>query len=372
MNYRKQAVYCLFILAIWGITVFNPISVCATGSPATGIEEAKAAIENARQAGAEKNALADLTQARSWLAQAESEYARSRSLLSRSMKLIISDEAKTQEIQYLATMARITGQIAEAKARKTVVTTELKNTEKDLADYQGALDVLNRKSAEAEQARKIKAEAEAQQKTLEQARQEAAILESKKMKELEEARKKVADLEAVKQKEVTEANLKGQQLVSQKAKEEAELQTLQQKMATLDKTKAMLADAVKIRVATVKSIDKEILINIAAGNIFSTKNEIHTKGRSTLDEVASYLEKYQAGAVTIRCYSDNVGKAETQRVLTEKRARKVKDYLVDFHNISTDRIVAKGLGPSQPVAANSTASGRALNRRIEISIAISQ
>ena len=372
MNYRKQLVYCLFILAIWGTTAFNPVAVWATGSPATGIEEAKAAIENARQAGAEKNALADLTQARSWLSQAESEYAHSRSLLSRSMKLIISDEAKAREIQYLATMARITGQMAEAKARRTVVAEELKNTEKDLADYQAALDVLNRKSTEAEQARKVKAEAEAQQKTLEQARQEAAIFESKKMKELEEARKKVADLEAVKQQEVTEANLKGQQLVSQKAKEEAELQTLQQKMATLDKTNAMLADAVKIRGATVKSIEKDILINVTAGNVFSTKNEIHAKGRSTLDEVASYLKKYPARAVTIRCYSDNIGKAQTQRVLTEKRAQKVKDYLVDFHNISADRIVAEGLGSSQPVADNSTASGRALNRRIEIGIAISQ
>ncbi len=368
MNYRKQAVYCLFILAIWGITAFNPISVWATGSPATGIEEAKAAIENARQAGAEKLAQDDMTQARSWLAQAESEYARSRSLLSRSMKLIISDEAKIQEIQYLATMARITGQIAEAKARKAGVAAELKNAQKDLADYQAAVDLLNKKSAEAEVASKVKAQAEAEQKKLEQ----ATILESKKMKDLEEARKKVADLEAVKQKELSEANLNGQQLASQKAKEEAELQTLQQKMATLDKTNAMLADAVKIRGATVKSIDKEILINITAGNIFSTKNEIHAKGRSTLDEVASYLEKYQTGAVTIRCYSDNVGKAGAQRVLTEKRAQKVKDYLVDFHNISADRIVAKGLGPSQPVAENNTASGRALNRRIEIGIAISQ
>jgi outer membrane protein OmpA-like peptidoglycan-associated protein len=368
MNYRKQGVYCLFILAIWAITAFNPISVWATGSPATGIEEAKAAIETARQAGAEKIAQDDMTQARSWLAQAESEYARSRSLLSRSMKLIISDEAKTQEIQYLATMARITGQIAEAKAREAAVAAELKNVKKDLADYQAALDVLNKKSAEAEIASKVKAQAEAEQEKLEQ----AATVESKKMKELEEERKKVADLEAVKQKEVTEANLKGQQLDSQKAKEEAELQTLRQKTATLDKTKAMLADAVKIRGATVKSIDKEILINIATGNIFSTKNEIHAKGRSTLDEVASYMEKYQAGTVTIRCYSDNVGKAQTQRVLTEKRAQKVKDYLVDFHNISADRIVAKGLGPSEPVAENSTASGRALNRRIEIGIAISQ
>ena len=372
MGYRKQAVCCLFVLGIWGITVFNPITAWATGSSATSIGEAKAAIENARQAGAEKNAQDDLTQARSWLAQAEMEYAHSQSLLSRSIKLVMSDEAKNQEIQYLATMARIKSQIAEAKARKAAVDAELKNAQKDLADYQTTLDVLNKKLAEAELARKVKAQVEAEQKELEQAKQKATVLESQKMKELEEARKKLAVLETLKQKELTEANLKDQQLTSQKAKGEAELQALRQTMATLDKTKAMLADALKIPGATVKSIDKEILVNLAVKNIFSANDKINVKGRSTLDEVASYLKKYPAGAVIVRCHADNAGKAETNRVITEKRAQTVKNYLVGFHNISADRIVAKGLGSSQPVADNNTSSGRALNRRIEIGIAIGQ
>ncbi|HET6462034.1 MAG TPA: OmpA family protein [Syntrophales bacterium] len=395
MRYRKIALYSFFILAVWGISALSPVSALATGSstsgeetktpnasgsvavpatpsPATCIDEAKAAIENARQADAEKSAPGELTQARYWLMQAEKNYAHSRSLWSQSLKLIISDEAKTQEILYLATMARITAQTAEAKARKALVATELTNTAKDLADNQAMLDVLNKKLAEAELAKKVKAEAEAEQKKLEQARQEAAVLESKKMKELEEARKKAADLEAAKQKELSDANLKGQQLVSEKAKQEAELKTLQQKLAALDKAKAMLADAVKIPGATVKAVDKEIVINISASKIFSSKNEIHAKGKSTLDEVASYLKKYPEGAVMIRCYSDNAGKAEAQRLLTEKRAVKVKGYLVDFHNIAPDRIVAKGLGPTQPIADNSTASGRALNRRVEIGVAFGE
>jgi outer membrane protein OmpA-like peptidoglycan-associated protein len=350
--------------------VSSSVAVPATVSPATGIEEAKAAIENARQAGAEKSAPGELTQARYWLMQAESNYAHLRSLWSRSLKLIMSDEAKIQGILYLATMARITARTAEAKARKAVVAAELINTAKDLADYQATLGISNRKLAEAELAKKVKVEAEAEQKKLARARQEAAVLESKKMKGLEEARKKAADLEAAKQKELSEAHLKGQQLASEKAEQEAELKTLRQKLAALDKAKAMLADAVTIPGATVKAVDKEMLINLTANKIFSSKNEIHAKGRSTLDDVAGYLKQYPDGAVTIRCYSGNAGKAEAQKLITEKRARKMKDYLVDFHNISADRIIAKGLGAAQPVADNSTVSGRAQNRRIEISVAI--
>jgi outer membrane protein OmpA-like peptidoglycan-associated protein len=89
-----------------------------------------------------------------------------------------------------------------------------------------------------------------------------------------------------------------------------------------------------------------------------------------LNEVANYLKKYPTAAVKIRCYSDNTGRAETQKALTEKRAQIIKSYLVDFQNISPDRIIAKGFGGDRPVADNNTVSGRALNRRIEMALAI--
>lgn len=354
MIYGKQAFCFLFALTIWGMTAFNPITAFPAGSSTTSIEEAKAAIEIALQAGAEKNANDDLTQARYWLAEAEREYARSQSLFSQSIKLVISDEAKNQEIQYLATMAKIKGQVAEAKARNVAVSAELKNAQKDLADYRTTLDVLNKELAEGVTARRVKTQAEAQQK------------------ELEEARKKVATLETLKQKELNDANLKDQQLTSQKAKQEAELHALQQTKESLDKTKAMLADASKIPGATVKLTEKEILITLTANNIFSSKDKIHYKGMSTLNEVAIYLKRYPAGTITVHCYADNTGKAKTNLDLTEKRAQKVKDYLVDFRNISADRIIAEGLGSSQPIADNNTASGRVLNRRIEIDVPIGQ
>jgi len=134
----------------------------------------------------------------------------------------------------------------------------------------------------------------------------------------------------------------------------------------------MTADAAKISDVTVIPVDTGVLITAAVGNIFSIKNDIIPRGKSLLDQVAGYLEKYPAGAVTISCYTDNVGKADKNRLLTEKRAQKVKDYLVDFHNIAADRIAVKGMGSTQPVADNNTAAGRSLNRRVEIGVTVEQ
>jgi outer membrane protein OmpA-like peptidoglycan-associated protein len=366
MNADVKKPRYFFVLLIVALTALHAVPVRAADQPVTGIDEAKAAIETARQAGAEKTASNDITQARYWLSQAESEYAGTRSIFSRGIHLVVSNDAKIKEIQYLATMAGITARIAEAKARKASASDELKSTQKDLADYRAALEVLNKKSAEVEKAEKIKAQAEAERLKLAQ----EAALQKKKMQELDQAKQNIEDLEAMKRKELSDANQNRQQLAAQKAKEEAELQSLQQKAAMLDKTKAMFADAAKLPRATVFLIQKEILIRMKAGDLFASKNKIHTKGRSALDEVAGFLKKYPDGNVAVRCYDDNTGKAGTKRALTETRARAVKDYLVDFQNIPAERISAEGKGSADPTADNNTASGRAANKRVEISVAI--
>jgi outer membrane protein OmpA-like peptidoglycan-associated protein len=389
MKECKRLICSMVLIGLGIMAVLFPLTARGAENTATAIAEAKAVIEQARQAGAEKNAPAELAQARSWLVQAEKEYEASQSVLSRTVKLVVSNEAQTREILYLADMARTKGRIAEAHAKKAAVVDELKEVRKDLADFQSSLEVLNKNLAEAEKAKGVQAEAEVQLKALAQAKQEVAELGQQKKRELEETQKKSAELEALRQKELQQARLQEaqkasdkEQLSSQKQKDAAEIKareeqlaaerqkmaSMQKKIAAMEREKAMFADAAKIPRATVRTTDRETVISLPVLHLFSSKNEIHSDGKAILENVGAYLKKYDARKITIRGYADNVGKAAANQSLSEKRAQKVKEYLVIYQNIPAAEITAEGLGSEQPVAGNTTEAGRALNRRMEIGI----
>jgi len=57
--------------------------------------------------------------------------------------------------------------------------------------------------------------------------------------------------------------------------------------------------------------------------------------------------------------------------LSRERAQSVASYLAS-NGVSSARISAMGVGPSQPIASNDTADGRAQNRRVEINLRPSQ
>ena len=84
-----------------------------------------------------------------------------------------------------------------------------------------------------------------------------------------------------------------------------------------------------------------------------------------LDGVASILMKNPEMEVEVQGHTDNKGTAEYNQWLSEKRAQKVKDYLVS-KGVDPSRLEAKGYGFTQPVASNDTAEGRAQNRRVEL------
>jgi outer membrane protein OmpA-like peptidoglycan-associated protein len=58
----------------------------------------------------------------------------------------------------------------------------------------------------------------------------------------------------------------------------------------------------------------------------------------------------------------------TNRDLSQRRAESVRTYLIS-RGFPSDKIQARGMGPDRPVAENSSAEGRANNRRVEIVIA---
>ncbi|NWF57610.1 MAG: OmpA family protein [Syntrophaceae bacterium] len=385
----------LFLLFLGSSLVFLSKASAAT-TPTMIIEEAKFAIDQARRAGADKEALDDLVAARSWLSQAEKEYEAKKGFLAR----LTSSEAKDREIIYLGTMAKLKAQTAEAKAKKVSVLTSLKDSRRELSDYQNAVEVMKKKLAEVEKAREIQAKAEEERKALEEVRRKAAELEEQKKRELLEAQRRAAELEALKQKEIqasrleesarlaqkerelAEAKLKAEQMAAQQAREAAELKAkeerltiereklvvLQKKAEALAREKTMLSEAGKIPRAVVKAGDQEIVITLLAINLFTPSTEISESGQEILDQVGTFLKKYPEHKIVLRGHTDSTGSESANRAISEKRAAKVRDYLVAYQNLNPSRVTSEGLGPSQPVASNATEAGRALNRRVEIAV----
>ena len=86
---------------------------------------------------------------------------------------------------------------------------------------------------------------------------------------------------------------------------------------------------------------------------------------SVLDQAAAMLSRSPLTLAEIQGHTDNIGTEEYNLDLSEKRARKVKAYLVQ-KGVEGDRLRAKGFGFTINAATNGDAAGRALNRRVEI------
>ena len=109
-------------------------------------------------------------------------------------------------------------------------------------------------------------------------------------------------------------------------------------------------------------LDKPMVLNIdyAPGSF-----EIDPPRKQMLDGLARILNFVTDIKLEISGYTDNIGLSAANQKLSEKRANRVRDYLVNL-GVASDRITVYGRGETNFVADNQTAEGRAKNRRIEI------
>ncbi len=108
---------------------------------------------------------------------------------------------------------------------------------------------------------------------------------------------------------------------------------------------------------------------IMPGNItFATnRSNIQPSFFSVLNSVAKVFAEYDKTAVEIQGHTDSTGSLSYNLELSENRALKVANYLVE-QGVSKTRIIHFGKGPMKPIATNDSSEGRAQNRRVEIRI----
>jgi OOP family OmpA-OmpF porin len=101
---------------------------------------------------------------------------------------------------------------------------------------------------------------------------------------------------------------------------------------------------------------------------FKSNSAVILKGSFVvLDRAADLLKEYPDIKVEISGHTDDRGKPELNKALSQKRAEAVRDYLFG-KGIAADRLTAVGYGSDRPIDDNKRSAGRAKNRRIEFNL----
>ena len=104
-------------------------------------------------------------------------------------------------------------------------------------------------------------------------------------------------------------------------------------------------------------------------NVTFDSNSANLKpaGANTLTGVAMVLKEYEKTAVNVVGYTDSTGSKDLNMRLSQQRADSVASALIT-QGVAANRIRTTGMGPANPIASNSTAEGKAQNRRVEITL----
>ena len=109
------------------------------------------------------------------------------------------------------------------------------------------------------------------------------------------------------------------------------------------------------------------IIDLPGVNFETNSDRLLPGAEATLDDAAATLRKNLDLVVEVAGHTDSTGDADYNASLSERRARTVRDYLVNA-GVNPANLTVKGYGEEQPVADNSTAVGQASNRRVELRI----
>ncbi|WP_336964666.1 OmpA family protein [Sphingobium aquiterrae] len=111
-----------------------------------------------------------------------------------------------------------------------------------------------------------------------------------------------------------------------------------------------------------------LLLRMPSGITFAYDDaSVQPQFQPTLNEVASTLSQYPKTYIDVYGHTDSDGSDAYNQGLSERRAQSVANYL-SSHGVQSARIATRGFGETQPIASNTTAEGKAQNRRVEIKI----
>lgn len=169
----------------------------------------------------------------------------------------------------------------------------------------------------------------------------------------------------------TESTTEGTDANAQEQYEQMELSESEQMAQNIEKQldNSSLKDMVDVDFTS-----EYVQLSLNGALLFeSGKSEIMQEAYPVVNKISTILATYQNNLIEIEGHTDNVpvsarSKYESNDVLSMYRALSVADYVRANTSLDPSHIKSSGRGDYDPVADNSTAEGRARNRRVEIKV----
>ncbi len=128
---------------------------------------------------------------------------------------------------------------------------------------------------------------------------------------------------------------------------------------------AMPAPLIEAKPAPVPVAEK---VSFASEALFDfDQSTLKPQGKAALDQLLGQLTGMDLEVIVTVGHTDAVGSDAYNQKLSLRRAEAVKAYLVT-QGVETSRVYTEGKGETQPVADNTTAAGRAKNRRVTVEV----
>jgi outer membrane protein OmpA-like peptidoglycan-associated protein len=309
--------------------------------------EARNAVRIARWAGAEKDAADSYGKAQQLLNQAEGYLARN---------------AGAKPISTVARDAVQTAEDARVIALKRQADNRLAQERADAAQReQQAKNAAEKARLEAEQAAQRRVQAEQQQ-----------ALESERRARAEAER---AAAEALAARTKLEADANERRISQEKAAAEAEADKARQ-AAEQQRQAAERAEREKMELRTqltdqlnkileTRDTARGLVVNMSDVLFDTGQFTLKPGAREKLAKISGIVLAHPGLKLEVEGHTDSVGGDDFNQKLSEQRANSVRDFLIR-EGLGSSSITAQGFGKTQPVASNDTATGRQLNRRVEM------
>lgn len=123
----------------------------------------------------------------------------------------------------------------------------------------------------------------------------------------------------------------------------------------------------------ISDLDDYVTQSAATVNFKVNSSVLSPEAKASLDQVAAASATLKGYVIEVTGFASAEGSAKANKLLSERRAQAVKDYLIMAHNIPLRRMsTSYGYGAEQAVADNTTREGREQNRRVEVKLLVSR